>query len=131
MDKKRTASQTVTPAERRIRALELRKMGITYQLIGKALGVSETQARRDVKAVLERRIEQDQSHLAEQRQLELERLEMVLNALAQKVRAGDAAAIDRWLKACDLRRRLLGLDAVKEQAASPLIKFLDLSIEEA
>ena len=56
---------------------------------------------------------------------------MVLTSLASKVRDGDTAAIDRWLKASDIRRRLLGLDADKDTAATPQIKFLDLSIEQS
>ena len=131
MVQNRPAPETVTPEERRCRALELRKLGVTYASIGKALNISATQAWRDVKAMLEERIEHDQRHVAEQRQLELERIEMVLASLAAKVRNGDTAAIDRWLKASDLRRRLLSLDAAPNQAAAPLIKFLDLSIERA
>ena len=131
MDKNRPTPQTPKLADRRVRALELRKMGWTYQSIGKAMGVSTTQARRDVRRVLEERIKHDQDHVAEQRQLELERVEMVLTSLAQKVRDGDTAAIDRWLKASDIRRRLLGLDADKGEAATPQIKFLDLSIEQS
>ena len=106
-------------------------MGLTYQSIGQALGMSATQARRDVGRVLEERIEHDQDHVAQQRQLELERIEMVLTSLAQKVRDGDTAAIDRWLKASDIRRRLLGLDANKDQTVTPQIKFLDLSVEQS
>ena len=129
-DNRPTPNMT-TPAERRSRALELRKMGLTYQSIGKALGVSATQARRDVKRTLKKRGKHDQNHVAEQRQLELERVEMVLTSLAIKVRDGDTAAIDRWLKASDIRRRLLGLDADKDTATTPQIKFLDLSIEQS
>lgn len=127
----RPTPNTTTPAERRSKALELRKMGLTYQSIGQVLGVSATQARRDVKRTLQKRVKHDQSHVAEQRQLELERVEMVLTSLASKVRDGDTAAIDRWLKASDIRRRLLGLDADKDTAATPQIKFLDLSIEQS
>lgn len=129
MDKNRPKPQTPKLADRRVRALELRKMGWTYQSIGKAMGVSTTQARRDVRRVLEERVKHDQNHVAEQRQLELERVEMVLTSLAKRVRDGDTAAIDRWLKASDIRRRLLGLDADNGEATTPQIKFLDLSIE--
>ena len=129
MDKNRPKPETHELAERRVRALELRKMGWTYQSIGKALNVSTTQARRDVRRVLDKRIKHDQGNVAEQRQLELERVEMVLTSLAKKVREGDTAAIDRWLKASDIRRRLLGLDADKDGSTAPVIKFLDLSIE--
>jgi len=38
---------------RREKALELRKSGSSYRQIGRLLGVSEAQAHRDVKAVLE------------------------------------------------------------------------------
>ena len=129
MDNNPPVPVPATLDQRRLKALELRKLGMPYHLIGKALDISTTQAWRDVKTILEERIEQDQRHIAEQRQVELERIEMVLAPLAQKVREGDTAAIDRWLKASDARRRLLGLDADKDQAVAPQIKFLDLSIE--
>jgi hypothetical protein len=51
-----------------------------------------------------------------ERALELQRLETALHALMSKVRQGDLAAIDRWLKLCESRRKLLGLNARSNRA---------------
>ena len=60
------------------------------------------------------------------RQLELERTDLMLRVLARRVRQGDEAAIDRWVRLCDLRRKLLGLDARGEAVSQPAIKYIDL-----
>ncbi len=52
-----------------------------------------------------------------ERAVELQRLETALLALIQKVRQGDLAAIDRWLKLCESRRRLLGLNLKSAKSA--------------
>ena len=117
--------------ERRIKALDRRKVGISYRGIAQLLGISEFEAWRAVEAALAGRIEQDQGHVAQQRQLEIERLDLVVMVLQQKVRDGDMPAIDRWLKVSDARRRLLGLDAEKDQPQMEPIKYLDLSLENA
>jgi hypothetical protein len=45
---------------------------------------------------------------------------VVLQAIAVRVKAGDYKAIDRWLRACESRRKLEGLDApVKVAATDP------------
>jgi len=53
-----------------------------------------------------------------ERALELQRLETALHALVSKVHEGDLAAIDRWLKLCESRRKLLGLNARSSRAGN-------------
>jgi hypothetical protein len=125
-------------AERRVRAFELRKSGVSYRRIGDALGVSEAQAHRDVHGVLAELAAQEQASAEEYRALELERLDgLVVEATrilykthplvsGGKVLSGftsdgkaigltddgpKLAAIDRLLRISESRRKLLGLDA--------------------
>lgn len=100
-----------TAADRRVRALELRKSGMPYRAIATALGVNVKTAHRDVKRSLSRLAKMEQTNAEELRTLETERLDMAMRAIAVKVAKGELQAIDRWLRLCESRRRLLGLDA--------------------
>lgn len=91
--------------------MELRKRGASYRRIAAELGVSHTQARDDVFEALADLAAHTRDKAAEYRALELERLELPMEALAPDVERGDKDAIDRWVKLSESRRRLLGLDA--------------------
>lgn len=104
-------------AERRITALELRKAGATYQAIGKKLGISEGQAHKDVAYMLNKLSEQERAVATDLRQLQLERLDTALFAIANQVRQGHLGAIDRMLKIEERRAKLLGLDAPAKVAS--------------
>ena len=97
-------------AERRVKALELRKTGGSYRQIGRALGVSQETAHKDVMHGLAELATQAHGHAEEYRALEVERLDVAILAVATLVRAGDLAAIDRWIRLSESRRKLLGLD---------------------
>ena len=43
--------------------------------------------------------------------LECERLDVALLAIAAKVQAGEIDAVHAWVRLCESRRKLLGLDA--------------------
>jgi hypothetical protein len=88
----------------------MRKAGISFVVIAKETGVSTTQAVRDYKRALDEAACGRLVTLQSERSLELQRLEIALLALSQKVREGDLPAIDRWLRLCESRRRLLGLN---------------------
>jgi hypothetical protein len=117
-------------AERRLRALELRKAGLTYVEIGAQLDISESQAWNDVKKSLDRLAKVEQDSAREYRQLELERTEALIKALWLRAKGRrnhnpetdevvdvdpDYKALDRVLKLMEYRRRLLGLDVQPEQ----------------
>jgi hypothetical protein len=104
-------AQREAAMRRRFQALELRKAGMSFAAIAGALGVSASQASRDVKAALITVKKADKLHTAHLRMLESERLDTATVAIAKQVKQGDPAAIDRWLKLSDARRKLLGLDA--------------------
>jgi prolyl-tRNA synthetase len=103
-----------TAAERRVKALALRKMRKSYREIGKALGVSYKTVERDVKAALADLTKASESEAEDLRALELASLDAAAAAIAKMVLAGNLAAIDRWLKLSESRRKLLGLDAAQE-----------------
>ena len=126
--KKANPGQSEQAAERRVKAIELRKAGLSYRQIGEQLGVSEQQAWRDVKKALADLAEMEQDHAREYRQLELERLDALLSPLWLRARGRriqhddgtvedvppDYAAVDRVMRLMEARRRLLGLDVQPE-----------------
>jgi carboxylesterase type B len=124
-------------AERRNRALELRKAGASYRAIAVKVAAefdapkySEALAHGDVSSVLQD-LNERTSHTAEEyRTLELERLDTAMLAIANDVRKGKLNAIDRWIRISESRRKLLGLDApielrVEERIEAELHQFLD------
>ena len=87
----------------------MRRDGATFKQIAEALGYKgPSSAYRAVMSAL-RRTQQEPAD--ELRRLELERLDEALRAIAGRVRQGNLAAIDRWIRISESRRRLLGLDA--------------------
>lgn len=95
---------------RRRAALEYRKMGMSYRAIGAKLGVSSTQAYKDVQYIL-KQVRAAATETAEElRQIEVERLDAALMALAPRVAKGELGAIDRWVRISESRRVLLGID---------------------
>lgn len=95
---------------RRQRVLEMRKAGLSYRVIAKQENVSRRQIIYDFNKAVEEAACGRQITTHTERSLELQRLEMALVALISRVREGDLASIDRWLRLCESRRRLLGLD---------------------
>ena len=97
-------------ADRRHRALEMRKSGASYRAIGAQLGVSEKTAHQDVQQALASLAELEQSSADELRTMELMRLDMAALALAPKLKTGDPAIVGAWVRISESRRKLLGLD---------------------
>jgi len=81
--------------EKRLRCLELRKAGCTYEEIATTVGFKgRTVAFRAVARLLETRAEEPTEFV---RKIELERLNSLMTAIWQKARQGDLEAIDRAL----------------------------------
>ena len=96
--------------ERRLKALELRKAGMTYRQIGRELGVSHQQAWKDVNRSI-KEIQTETNEKAKQlKTIELERLNSMLIAIWQSVMSGDNQSIATALKIMERRSRYLGLD---------------------
>jgi hypothetical protein len=104
------SARRIEAAEKRARALELRKAGATYDQIAQRLGFSNRgNAQRAVLTALK---EITAEPAVEVRQLELERLDAMLLGLWQQARNGDVNAVDRALRIAERRAKLLGLDPV-------------------
>src|SRR5947209_16451698 len=109
MAESKTSERRLAAVERSRQALELRKAGVGFVKIAQMLGYKGPSGAYDaVQAALKRTLEQPAEEL---RKLERERLDMALQAIAVRVRAGDLKALDRWLRCCESRRKLDGLDA--------------------
>lgn len=101
--------------ERQIQALELRKAGWAFHEIGVRLGISTTQAFRDVSTQLKQLAALALDNANELRQLELERLDMLIQGLEPMARVGNPGAVNSYLRVMERRAKLLGLDAPVRQ----------------
>lgn len=95
--------------DRQLKALELRKAGVSYQAIADQLGFrSRGSAHNAVMAVLRKTLQEPADEV---RQLELERLDALLMGMYPQARKGNQGAVDRCLRIMERRAKLLGLDA--------------------
>ena len=101
--------------ERQLQALELRKAGWPFHEIGDRLGISTSQAFKDVSAQLKRLAALALDNAEELRQLELERLDMLIQGLEPMARVGNPGAVNSYLRVMERRAKLLGLDAPVRQ----------------
>jgi hypothetical protein len=97
-------------AERRVRALELRKAGAPYRQIASDLGVDVHTAHADVAAELADLREAAVQDATELRALELERLDGMTSGLWPQIREGSPPAVTAAVRVSERRARLLGLD---------------------
>ena len=111
-------SRAVIAAERRARALELRKSGATFEEIGAEIGISAQAAHKVVWRALTDMNTLAEGEAAELRGLELARLDALLAAVWTEATSGNLPAVDRALKIGERRARLLGLDAPAKVAGT-------------
>jgi len=103
----------VNALDNQLKALELRKAGISYARIAETLGYKDgSGAWRAVKAALKKTLQEPAEEL---RTLEIERLDAMLAAIWGSVKQGQYGAQDRALKIMERRAKLLGLDAPTKQ----------------
>jgi hypothetical protein len=108
----KNTQQQARAHERMMRAVELRKHGATFDSIARTVGyASASGAYNAVMRVLRNAKREAGEELI---QLEVERLDAMLLAIAPAVQNGNLHAIDRALKIAARRAALLGLDAPKE-----------------
>ncbi len=103
-------------AEKQRRALALRRGGATYDQISKELGYAG--ASRAYNLVKDAIAAIPREEAIEVREMELQRLDVMLVALWPKARAGHAESVDRILRIMKRRAEYLGLDAPKKQEHS-------------
>lgn len=121
MARQSTTAEQLTTADRRAFVLAMRKAGATYRKIAAAAvsrfgagalpeGWDERYAYKDICRELARLRETMGEDADVIRQVELERLDRLTEAVWSRATAGDDAAIDRVLKLMDRRARYLGLN---------------------
>jgi hypothetical protein len=112
----KTGAAKVLTLEAEEKALTLRRIGVSYRDIARAMTVSLGQAHKLVKRGLARRMDKCEELAEEVRTLELERLDLLMRGIWKNAESGNTQAIDRVLKIMERRSSLLGLDAPKRHA---------------
>lgn len=110
-----SAAEKAKIITRQIEALELRRRGLSYRAIGERLGVSYMQAHRDVNDELKRLAAERDTDLIAEREIDLVRIDHILDRLDVWVKAGNPQSITAYLRAMERRAKLLGLDAPTKQ----------------
>ncbi len=126
----KTTPKKIDIAERREKALELRKMGHTIRDIAEQLDIAVSTAHEDISATLKELHQKTIESGETLRELELQRLDMALHAIALQVASGDLGAVDRWIKLSERRAKLLGLDLQRTDITSggePLKAYIGIS----
>jgi hypothetical protein len=112
----------VEALDRTMKALELRKAGVEYGEIARALGFKwKSGAFAAVKRALK---EVKREPCKELITLEAERLDKMQTALWAKAQHGDYGAVDRILNIMKRRAELLGLDAPEKQDVSGTLEIV-------
>ncbi len=106
----KTSKRIILAAERRIRAMELRRDGKSYSKIGEELGCSATRAHKIVTEELQKVRDKLTEETSEVKTLELQRLDELFVIAFERAEAGNLSAIDRCIRLMERRARLLGLD---------------------
>lgn len=113
MPQSKASRQRVLAAERRARALELRKAGVTYKVIAEEVGYADASgARKAILTALSELVPEET--LRDVRKLELERIDRMFFAHYNNAIGGDIRATETCLKLQERRARILGLDAPKQ-----------------
>jgi hypothetical protein len=126
--------------KRRSFVLELRKKGCTYRTIAQKTieefgienlpkGWDERYAWTDTHRELEKLKAMNEEHAGDIRDLEIERLDALLEGLWEKASNGDERAVNSALKIMERRSRLLGLDAptttqITGKDGSPIVIYI-------
>lgn len=107
-------AQQMNARVREREALRLRLAGLTYAEIAERLGYSRpASAYVAVQRALAKICPPED--VAALRQLEIQRLDQLLQSRWEKALAGDDAALDRVLRILERKARLLGLDAPEKR----------------
>lgn len=99
---------TAERLEAEAQALDMRRAGVTYDVIGQRLGINPGVAHRYVSEALRRTLQEPADEL---RTLEVARLDRLEFAVWARAMSGDQAAVQSVLRISERRAKLLGLDA--------------------
>lgn len=108
--KSKVPKNSVDGALRAVKALQMRRDGMTYLEIATNLGVHESTACRDIHKQLKRLNKRNLEEAKYLQDLELERLDGLLHALKGGVAKGDPKSVEVARKLSESRRKMLGLD---------------------
>lgn len=114
--RRKPSPAAVADAERRTRAVQLRKAGATFEQIAQQVGYSDKSAAYNAVQIALQHLEREPAE--ELLALELARLDEMQLALAQRVRNGDEKAIQAALAVMDRRARYLGLNDFEARMAA-------------
>ena len=110
----RTSPKMIKGKERAAQALELRKAGLSLQVIADQMGYSDPSgAHKAIKRAMDRMVREPATELIE---MELARLDSIFTEVYRAARQGSLGAIDRCLRIMERRARLLGIDAPQKIA---------------
>lgn len=112
-------------AEKRIKALELRRDGVDYRTIAEKVGWKSHSSA--VEAVHKELNERTSEAVEALRQVEAERLDWLWRKVVERIDTDHLWAVDRGVKVIEQRRSLFGLDTVdKPDLAQEARRYLDL-----
>jgi hypothetical protein len=123
----KTTPVVIDKRERAVKALELRKAGISYEVIAQRLGYSNrTAAYRAVSRLID---STEKEAVTDLREMELRRLDDLFRALYMKAIGGDLGAVDRCLKIMERRAKIAGIDA-PEKSQSDVRQIIKVVYED-
>lgn len=127
--RRETAKSMTLAKQRENDALAMRTRGCTYDQISTALGISRQGAADCVKRALAALKSDTEEKAEEVRDLELRRLDRMLQIAESAAESGDISAIDRVLRIQERRSKYLGLDApARAEIKSETTARVDLGV---
>lgn len=128
MRKDKTSTITINKREKSIRALELRKAGVSYDMIAQQLGYSNrSSAHRAVSKLLDAT---EKEVVGDLREMELRRLDDLFRSMYPLALKGNFAAVDKCLKIMERRSKITGLDA-PEKTQSDVRQIIKVVYEDS
>ncbi len=115
--KSKTTPRAMSIAEKRVKAAELRIQGLNFSEIAKQVGYANPSGA--YKAVVEVMASAERETGTELLELELQRLDEMLQSVWEGARKGILFNVDRVLKISEQRAKLLGLGPQKLELSGP------------
>lgn len=103
----------LTTAEKTAIAIDMKKDGKSFRVIGDELGCSRQYASKLVQKELKRLTKEISKSTEELRALENTRLDYLLEKLITRIESGDVSAINAAIRLSERRSKLNGLDLAK------------------
>jgi hypothetical protein len=116
MPESKHSKRRLASIDRQHQALELRKAGLSYRVIGEQIGTTPQGAQDAVERAI-RRVLRDPADAV--LQLELERLDAMFTPMYRRAREGDVGALHGALAVMGRRAKLLGMDIDRQEHSGP------------